>query len=147
MSDPQNHVLDDFAKGAADRLGPDTHCSITLMSAQVLTYVGSSDDRAERCDAVEVAAGEGPCVTAMEQLSGVLVPAIRPETRWPAWSAAALDAGFESAAALPAYVDDTTTVALNLYSDVLDPWDRTRLTSMDAYIQEIAEAVRTRYAD
>lgn len=142
--DPLHHVLDDFAAGAADRLGEDTHCSITLLRGGTLAWVGTSDDRAGRCDAVEVEVRDGPCVDSMERLSGVIVPDLQSETRWPQWRQAALDAGFRSAAALPAYVDDETTVALNLYSDVVDPWDTARLVGMDSYVQEIADAVRTR---
>ncbi|NMR20108.1 GAF domain-containing protein [Cellulomonas fimi] len=144
MSDMTHHALDGFAKGAAGRLGPDSHCSIILRHRSHLTYVGSSDERAERCDAVEVRVGAGPCVTAMNQLSSVLVPDVQSEERWPEWRDAALGAGFLSAAALPAYVDEDTTVALNMYSDLLDPWDRDSLIGMDRYVHEIAEAVRTR---
>jgi GAF domain-containing protein len=140
----ETDALAGHARAAAAELGPDTHCSITLRHRDRLASVGSSDDRAGHCDSVEVRTGQGPCVAAMEQLSGVLVPDLHPETRWPAWRAAALDAGFRSAAALPAYVDDETTIALNLYSDDLDPWDRERLVGMDGVIGRIAEAVRSR---
>ncbi|MFS0699551.1 GAF domain-containing protein [Cellulomonas sp. 179-A 4D5 NHS] len=139
-----HHYLDDFASGAAARLGMDTHCSIIVMRAGSLEYVGSSDERAERCDAVEVAEGVGPCVTAMQQLSGVLIPDLRFETRWRKWREVSIAAGFRSAAGLPAYVDEETTVALDLYSDALDPWTREMLVGMDAYVQEIAGAVRKR---
>jgi GAF domain-containing protein len=140
----ETDALAGYARLASDELGPDTHCSITLRSRGRLASVGSSDERAGHCDAVEVRTGEGPCVAAMEQLSGVLVPDLYPETRWPTWRSAALVAGFRSSAALPAFVDDDTTVALNLYSDDLDPWDRERLVGMDVVIGRIAEAVRTR---
>jgi GAF domain-containing protein len=144
MPDMTNHALDGYAEVAAERLGPDAHCSITLRHRGHLTYVGSSDERAERCDAVEVRVGDGPCVTAMDVLSSVLIGDLQTDTRWPEWREAALDAGFRSAAALPAFVDDDTTLALNMYSDLVDPWDREKLVGMDLFVQEIAEAVRTR---
>ncbi|WP_199421767.1 GAF domain-containing protein [Actinotalea solisilvae] len=136
--------IDEYARGAAARLGPSTFCSITLRYHGELGFVASSDERAKQCDMVEVRAGEGPCVEAMRTLQGVLVPDLHPDPRWPVWRQAALDAGFRSAAALPAVADDVTTVAINLYSDVLDPWAHEPLLAMDAYIQEIAEAIRTR---
>lgn len=136
-------ALAEYARGAADRLGPDTHCSIVLRSGERVAYAGSSDPRAEGCDEVEVRAGEGPCITALQHLSGILVPDLHAEEQWPAWREAALRVGFRSAAALPAYVDEATRLALNLYSDDLDPWDEDRLVGMDGYVQEIAEAVRT----
>lgn len=144
MSDTVHHLLDDYAKGAVARLGADTHCSIIFLRAGTLEYVGSSDPRAETCDAVEVAEGVGPCVTALEQLSGVLIPDLLFESRWHKWREAAGDNGFRSAAALPAYVDEDTSVALDLYSDGRDPWTREMLVSIDTYIQEIAGAVRAR---
>lgn len=136
--------IDEYARHAAARLGPDTYCSITLRHRGELGYVASSDERAMQCDLVEVDAGEGPCVEAMRTLQGIIVPDLQPDTRWPAWRDAALGAGFRSAAALPAVADDVTTVAINMYSDLLDPWVHEPLLAMDAYIQEIAEAIRTR---
>lgn len=136
--------IDQYARDAAGHLGADTHCSITLRHRGDLRYVGSSNERAARCDKVEVEAGEGPCVEAMLQLHGIIVPDIHADERWPAWRDAALDAGFRSSAALPAVADDVTTVAINLYSDSLDPWTAEALVAMDEYIQLIAEAVRTR---
>lgn len=144
MPDLVHPVLDDYARGAAARLGPGTHCSIILLRAGTLVSVGSSDERAGRCDAVEAEDGVGPCVTAAEQLSSVLVPDLREDERWGRWRDAAVAAGFRAMAALPAYVDEETTVALNLYAEVVDPWDRGGLLGMDAYVQEIAGAVRAR---
>lgn len=135
--------LDAFAQEASARLAVPTECSIIVRQVHLLRYAASSGERAAHCDRVEVAAGEGPCVSAIQQLRGELVPDIAADDRWPAWKDAASELGFRSAAALPALVDAETTVALNLYSDELDPWDRDLLVGMDGYAQEIAEAIRT----
>lgn len=136
--------LDAFAEGASARLRVPTECSIIVRQVHLLRYAASSGERAAHCDKVEIAAGEGPCVTAIQQLRGELVLDVAADERWPAWRSAALDRGFRSAAALPAIVDADTTVALNLYSEALDPWERDALVGMDRYVQEIAEAIRTR---
>ncbi|MBU5423451.1 GAF domain-containing protein [Cellulomonas hominis] len=136
--------LDAFAQEAAARLRVPTECSIIVRQKHLLRYAASSAERAAHCDRVEVAAGEGPCVTAIQQLRGELVLDIQADDRWPAWRTAALDGGFRSAAALPAIVDADTTVALNLYADVLDPWERDALVGIDRFAQEVAEAIRTR---
>lgn len=135
--------LDAYARIAADRLGASTQCSLILREHHVLRYVASSDPRAARCDQVEVARGEGPCVLASQQIRGEIVPDVLAEVRWPAWRAAALECGFRSAAAVPARVDGDAVVALNLYSPELDPWDRETLVGMDVYAHEVAEAIRT----
>ena len=136
--------LDDYARAAAERVGVPTECSIILRHHHLLRYVASSGDRAALCDVVEVEAGEGPCVVAIQQLRGELVPDVLAAELWPAWRRAATDQGFRSAAALPAVVDADTTIALNLYSDDVDPWDRDALVGMDRLVQEMAELVRTR---
>ncbi|MEN1974442.1 GAF domain-containing protein [Cellulomonas sp. P4] len=136
--------LDAFARQAAERVGVPTECSIILRQHDLLQYVASSGERAAECDRVEVEEADGPCVSALQQLRGELVLDIAADERWPAWRTVALERGFRSAAALPALVDAESTLALNLYADVVDPWDRETLVAMDRFTQEIAEAVRTR---
>jgi hypothetical protein len=142
--DPTSSYLDAYAAEAAARVGVPTECSIILRSHHLLDQVASSSERAARCDRAEVATADGPCVLAIQQLRGELVPDILAEERWPAWRAAASEVGFRSAAALPGQVDADTTIALNLYSEAVDPWDREVLVRMDRFVQEVAEAIRTR---
>ncbi|MET0432836.1 MAG: hypothetical protein ABW025_01615 [Cellulomonas sp.] len=142
--DPTSSYLDAFAAAAAARVGVPTECSIILRNHHLLDQVASSSERAARCDRAEVTSGEGPCVVAIQQLRGELVPDVLSEERWPEWRAAATEAGFRSTAALPGQVDAETTVALNLYSEAVDPWDRDTLVRMDRFVQEVAEAIRTR---
>lgn len=129
---------------AAERIGGATSCSVILRMAQGLLRVASSDPRAAACDDAEVEERGGPCVLAMDQLSGVIVPDVSLETRWPGWVAAAEAGGFRSGAALPAYVRDGVVLALNLYSEQPDPWDAEALVRADGYAQEVAEALRDR---
>lgn len=136
--------LDDYAREAAERVGVPTECSIIMRHHHLLAYVASSGPRAALCDAVEVDSGEGPCVVAIQQLRGELVPDVLATDLWPAWRRTAVDQGFRSAAALPGIVDADTTIALNLYSAEVDPWDRDALVGMDRLVQEMAELVRTR---
>ncbi len=136
-------LLTAYAHEAAARVGVPTECSIIVRRHHLLADVASSGERAAHCDHVEVLAGEGPCVLAIQQLRGELVPDVLADDRWPAWRDAAIGSGFRSAAALPGQVDADTTVALNMYSDELDPWDADALVGMDRLVQEMAEAIRT----
>ena len=135
-------ILDRYARGAAERLGPDTFCSITLQDGDSLFQISSNDPRAAACDQLEVDEGTGPCILAMGQLFGVVVGDTRDEARWPSWAAAAMANGFRSAVALPGFVDETTTVGLNIYAEQVDAWDARKLVGMDVYVQEIADVVR-----
>jgi hypothetical protein len=137
-------ILDRYAQGAVDRLGPGTFCSITIRDGGSLMQVGSNDPRAAACDRLEVQEGDGPCIAAMQELSGVVVADTAEEDRWTSWAAAALANGFRSLVALPGFVDEDTTVALNVYAEEVDAWDVRTLVGMDAYVQEVAEAVRDR---
>lgn len=127
---------------AAGQIGGATSCSVILRLDQTLRRVASSDLRASACDDAEVAERGGPCVLAMDQLSGVIVPDVSLEARWPGWVAAAEAGGFRSGAALPAYVRDGVVLALNLYSERLDPWDAEALVRADGYAQEVARVLR-----
>src|SRR5688500_807753 len=72
-SAPMRSTLDDFAHRAADRMGPDTFCSITMDDDVTTQQVASNDPRAAAVDQVETQTGDGPCLVAMKQLSAVLV--------------------------------------------------------------------------
>lgn len=136
-------TLDQYTQGAADRLGVGTFCSVTISDGGSLSQVASNDPRAEACDQVEVREGAGPCIQAMDQLHGVLVEDIETDHRWPSWRQAALDNGFRTAVALPGYVDDDVTVAMNAYSEQAQPrWTAQQLVGIDAYVQEFAAALR-----
>jgi hypothetical protein len=130
--------VDAILRDAATRIGSETSCSVILRHAGGLTRVASSDERSASCDEVEVAERGGPCVLAMDQVSGVLVPDLAADERWPTWRDRAMAVGFRSAAALPAYVGDGAVLVLNLYSDMLDPWDGEALVRADVHVQEIA---------
>ena len=136
--------LEEILADAAERIGGATSCSVILRMELGLRRVASSDTRAAACDDAEVAERGGPCVLAMDQLSGVIVPDVSLETRWPGWIAAAEAGGFRSGAALPAYVQEGVVLALNLYSGQLDPWDGEALVRADGYAQAVARRVRER---
>jgi hypothetical protein len=136
--------LEPLLREAAARIGTESSCSVILRLDGTLSRVASSDERAAACDDAEVAERAGPCVLALDQLSGVLVPDAADERRWPGWVQAVQEVGFRSGAALPAYVGGGVAVALNLYSDRLDPWDADALVTGDRYAQEVAEIIRAR---
>jgi hypothetical protein len=133
--------LDSFALRAANHLGPDTHCSISLRHGGQDRLAATSSARSARCDEVEYASGAGPCITAMDLLGVVLVPDVVAEGRWSSWREITLDEGFRSSAAVPARVSAGADIALNLYSERLDPWDRSMLVRADTYAQQVAATI------
>jgi GAF domain len=134
-------LLDQFAQGAAERLVGPTVCSLTLADHGFLRQIASNDPRAAACDQIETLEQDGPCIDAMKRLHSVYVEDIDALDRWATWRRAALENGFRSFVALPAYVTDDVTVAANVYSEALSTWSRAEIFSVDRYVQEIAAAV------
>jgi hypothetical protein len=133
--------LDDFAARAGGHLAPGTHCSIALRHHGHDRLATSTGPRAASCDEVEFRSGQGPCVTAMDELQVVLVPEVAEDSRWPAWRSQTAQVGFRSSAAVPAHVAEGAEIALNLYSDRVDPWTADALRRADTYAQTIARTV------
>jgi hypothetical protein len=133
--------LDSFALRAANQLGPGTHCSVSLRHGGTDRLAATSSERSARCDEEEYATGAGPCISAMDLLGVVLVPDLLAEGRWSSWRQISLDQGFRSSAAVPARVRDGAEIALNLYSERVDPWDRSMLVRADTYAQQMAATV------
>jgi hypothetical protein len=136
-------ILEQYAQGAADRLGGRTFCSLTMSEAGRLSQVASNDPRAAACDQIETRQRDGPCILAMKYLHSVLLVDIGAGHRWPQWRQAALAGGFQSFVAFPAYVDDQVAVAANVYSEDRATWSVKELVGMDVYVQELAQAMST----
>jgi len=133
--------LDDFAIRAAYRVGPRTHSSVSLRHQGYERVVASTGPEPARCDEAEFAAGAGPCLTAMDLIQVVPVPEVAGETRWAAWRRQTLGEGFRSAVAVPAHVVEGADIAVNLYSEDVNPWTSPQLLATDAFAQEIGRTV------
>jgi hypothetical protein len=131
-------TLDQFASEASAQLGFPTHCSLMLRTSTSVDQVASNDARAAACDQVEAREGAGPCISAMEQLSSIVIEDLDADDRWPEWNQAARSLGFRSFIALPGYVDEGTTVALNAYSERTATWRRDQIVQLDQYVQRLA---------
>lgn len=131
-------TLDKFAARATIELGVTTHCSLILRTPSSADQVASNDFRAAACDQLEARDGRGPCITAIEQLSSVVVDDLETDRRWPEWNQAARSFGFRAFIALPGYVDEGTTVALNAYSEEPTSWQRPQIIRLDQYVQQLA---------
>lgn len=111
-------VLEAVAHAATTLLaGPGGEATVTLRRDGRATSVAWTGERARRCDAVEYAAGGGPCLSALDDDAVFLVQDLASDPRWPAWRAETLDAGFASAAAFPVRAREAVEMALNVYAE------------------------------
>lgn len=134
-------ILDAFAAAALARTGVPA-CSVIVRSGDRFDQVASSDPAAAACDQIEVDDDAGPCIEAIRQLAGVVVDDLDDDARWPRWNRTARHHGYRSVVALPGYVDERTTVALNAYSDLPAAWARDDVIRIDLYVQELAAMLR-----
>jgi GAF domain-containing protein len=116
----------DLLTGLADRcvslLGVSAAGVMLASPAGSLGLVASSSEAMRLLELFELQAQEGPCLDAFR--TGEPVGQENLEAgRWPSFSAAALQAGFASASALPLRLRDVTLGALNLLSAARAPMD------------------------
>ncbi|MFJ4208513.1 ANTAR domain-containing protein [Paenarthrobacter sp. NPDC089675] len=110
--------LADLAAFSAESLsnpGP-VFCGVTVLRRKRAATAASSDDRARLMDELQNT-NEGPCLTAMDELTPVLVPDLLRENRWPQYVEAASNQGLRSILSVPLLVEGDTRAALNLYSE------------------------------
>src|ERR1039458_7500870 len=118
----------DLLSGLADRcvnlLGVSAAGVMLASPSGSLGLVASSSEAMRLLELFELQAEQGPCFDAFR--SGEPVPVenlVAGAGRWPAFADAALQAGFQSASALPLRLRDVTLGALNLLSADRAPLD------------------------
>lgn len=141
-ADPWDHFADAaremaVSDGIQDTLDSAVHSAVALIkpveSACVsLVHRGgrietqaASDDTSRRADAMQIEAGEGPCLSAIRDEETVIVRDLSSEQRWPSWaSRAAEELGVRSLLCVQLFVAaDDTIGALSLYSKQWDAFD------------------------
>ena len=118
----------DLLTGVADRcvnlLGVSAAGLMLASPAGTLGLVASSSEAMRLLELFELQEQEGPCLDAFRTGERVGHENLDAGSgRWPSFSAAALQAGFESASALPLRLGEVTLGALNLFSVTRAPMD------------------------
>ena len=99
-----------------------------------LRLVASSSEAMRLLELFELEAHEGPCLDAFRTGAPVEHENLRAEKgRWPRFSIASLEAGFQSAAALPLRLRDQTIGAMNLLGVDQRPMDEADLIVARAF--------------
>ena len=134
--------MQEFADRSASVLGARISTSITLRNHGMMLRTASSDDRSARCDQVEARQNVGPCLTSMDEMAAQTVLDLPGSLRWRSWADQSVLEGFTSVAAVPARVQPGIEVALNLYSELPDPWSPSLMDAAHSYATLLASAVR-----
>ena len=80
-----------------------------------LRVVGSSSEQVRLLELYETQNEEGPCLDAYRTGTTIVEEALQSSSRWPRFSAEALNAGFQSVQAIPMRLRDQVIGALNLF--------------------------------
>jgi GAF domain-containing protein len=124
----EDYDVVDLLTGLADRcvslLGVSAAGVMLVSPASSLGLVASSSEAMRLLELFELQQQEGPCLDAFRTGEPVGHENLDAGSgRWPSFSAAALQAGFQSASALPLRLREVTIGALNLLSVTRAPMD------------------------
>lgn len=136
--------LDDLATFTATSLSHSdapVFCGITVLRRKKSATAASSDERARVMDELQ-SAYEGPCLTAMDKLTSVMVPDLLREHRWPAYVDAASDQGLRSILSVPLLVEGDTRAALNLYSERAKAFSDDDVERAEVFASHAAKSLR-----
>ena len=117
-------------------------CSMTVArNKRPLTVVGS-DTKALVLEELQYEFRDGPCPTAMRTRTGVHVPDVRGEVRWPEYMAAVSVHGIGSILGLPLPLEGAARAVLHLYSPQKDGFTREAIIRAEAFAEEAAKTLR-----
>lgn len=121
-----------------------TGAGIILMAGgEARTSLGASDEVEDVIEEAQFTLGEGPCVDAARSAVPVHAPDLAGprHTRWPTFSARAVEAGVAAIFALPLQVGPARIGAMNLYGVRPGPLSQSQLTTALAMADLVAHAI------
>ncbi|MCT9868694.1 ANTAR domain-containing response regulator [Paenarthrobacter aurescens] len=136
--------LSDLAEFSAETLscpGAAVFCGITVLRRKKSATAASSDDRARVMDELQNDY-EGPCLTAMDKLTPVLVSDLLSEHRWPDYVEAASHQGLRSILSVPLLVEGDTRAALNLYSERTNAFSEFDVERAEVFASHASKSLR-----
>ena len=106
------------------------------------TTLAISDPRVLALDEMQYGFGDGPCLTAIRELTTVHAPSLRDEHRWPLYCDAAWKEGVGSIFAVPLLLEGEAAAALNMYSTQTHAFSAEDIENAEAYAGQASKALR-----
>jgi GAF domain-containing protein len=143
-TDDVKDMLDELAEFSAATLADPAvaFCSITLIQRKKPVTVARSEESAVPLDETQYSAGDGPCLSAIREQAVVHVPDLSDEDRWPAFRAAALEAGVRSSLSVPLLLEGEAEAGLNLYSTRSHGFSGDDISMVETYSYHASKALR-----
>ena len=109
-------VLDQLARLAQQAIPGAAEVSFTLSRGKGAYTAAFTGDVALELDERQYEQGHGPCLDALASGDTLSIPDMNTETRWPDFTAKALDAGCRSSLSIGLPVHESVAGALNIYA-------------------------------
>jgi GAF domain-containing protein len=141
---PVTDVLDRVTQLACRTVANCEMAGITIEQKGRLQTPVYTDERAPQVDQAQYDNDSGPCVNALRDGVIHIIPDTTADTRWPAFSEAAMAANIRSTLSVPMDVSGNRTEvlgALNLYSEVPGAFDAEAIASAESLAQQAAIVV------
>ncbi len=142
LADPGEVTFDRIVRRAVEVVPAADHGGITLRHKRGRTEtVATTDELVTALDSAQYALREGPCLDAAFEAGGCVVPDLRADERWPAWSEVADEHGIRSVLAIRLHSSNRTLGALNLYAGRAGAFDDETVDTALIFASHAAEAL------
>ena len=105
-----------FSAALLARPGEELYCNLMVVRRKRPVMVACSTPRARVMDDLQLAFGDGPCLSATRTGTTQHVPDVATEHRWPDYIRAVAAQGVRSILGVPLRLEGDSTAALNIYS-------------------------------
>jgi GAF domain-containing protein len=140
-TDDARALLEDVVHLAADTIGPEMWCGITLEVPEGPVTVALSHEEATRLDHVQYDHGDGPCLHSLRHRELVLLEDTEQERRWAEYCAAATVLGVRSSLSVPLHSTGHAPGALNLYAERPGAFGHKEIGRAEAFGAEASRAL------
>ena len=115
-----SEFLSGFSKLAAaavsEAAGSDVECAVTVKVRRKPNTAAGSSQRAVELDHLEQAIGDGPCITALREMSPVIIDDVSADLRWPELNRKFAEMGVNSSLGVPLDISGDASAALNFFA-------------------------------
>jgi len=127
--------------GAGAELFGVSGCGLMLVDEQGgLRYVASTDPSSRLLEEVQVATGQGPCVTSFVRDEPISSVDVRFDDRWPALAGPLADGGVGAVLGAPVHLLGAAVGSLDVYCDSAHRWSADQRDALTRYA-DVASAV------
>ena len=141
-----SEFLTELSRVAASTLsesaGTHIECGVTLRRRKRSTTVAGSSERARELDELEQDLGQGPCLTALESMSFVVLPDVETDTRWPEYRQVLAENGCRSVLGVPLALDENQAAALNFFADQPEVFSEAVISRAEGFADLAGRALR-----